>query len=111
MWRLVFGVTLFFAAQAEAGQRLSCDFKGVGSKEFARASQGADFASQDGTIWQTLETEQFLQLRSAEINTDYVTNPFTVYLFDKNSHRMRQISGAMRAAPMMADGICQLTDQ
>ena len=33
----------------------------------------------------TLETDQFLQLRSPDINEEYVTDPFTVYLYDKKS--------------------------
>ena len=34
---------------------------------------------------ETLETDQFLQLRSPDINEEYVTDPFTVYLYDKKS--------------------------
>ena len=96
---------------AHAAQMLQCSFKGVGEREFSRQNSSDDFRSADGTVWQTLESEAFLQLRSAEIDPDYVTNPFTVYLYDKQSKRVRQISAAMRAAPMMADGKCQLTTE
>lgn len=94
---------------AQAGQVLSCDFPHVGTKQFIRDHATGDFTSPKDGRWQTLETDQFLQLRSPDINEDYVTNPFTVYLYDKKSKRMRQISAAMRAAPMMADGQCELS--
>ena len=94
---------------AQAGQVLSCDFPHVGTKQFIRDDATGDFMSPKDGRWQTLETNQFLQLRSPDINEEYVTNPFTVYLYDKKSKRMRQISAAMRAAPMMADGQCELS--
>lgn len=102
-------LTIWISSSARADHILTCDFKGVGIKEFSRAQTDADFTSKDGYQWDTLETDQFLQLRTSEINPDYVTNPFTAYLLDKKTGRMRQISGAMRAAPMMADGLCEST--
>lgn len=93
---------------SQASQILSCDFPHVGTKLFTRDDVTGDFTSEKEGRWQTLETAQFLQLRSPDIKEDYVTNPFTIYLYDKKSKRMRQISAAMRAAPMMADGQCEL---
>ena len=111
MRALLLGVIMMAGSlEAQAGQSLFCQFKGVGTKQFDRPDAASDFLSKDGKRWQTLETDQFLQLRSADIDPDYVTNPFTVYLVDKNTKRVRQISGAMRAAPMMADGNCELAD-
>ena len=96
---------------AHAGQTLQCDFKGVGAAYFERAKEGLDFTSPDGYRWLTFESDDFIQLHSSKINPDYVTNPFTVYLYDKRTKRIRQVSGAMRAAPMMADGVCQFTHE
>ncbi len=100
----IFGVMLH--APAFGADKMICAFKGVGSKEFVRTSDGTAFIGDDDKILTVLETERFLQLRTAEIDPDYVTNPFTVYLIDKDTKRIRQISAAMRAAPMMADGVC-----
>ena len=100
-----------WAGMAYAGQKLQCDFKGVGAAYFERAEEGLDFTSPDGYRWLTFESDDFIQLHSSKINPDYVTNPFTVYLYDKRTKRIRQISGAMRAAPMMADGVCQFTHE
>ena len=98
-----------WSVSGHANQILSCDFPHVGTKEFVRDKVTGDFTSAKEGRWQTLETGQFLQLRSPDIDEDYVTNPFTVYLYGKESQRIRQISAAMRAAPMMADGRCELT--
>lgn len=95
-------------ASADVGERLTCEFKAAGKKAFSRPSQDADFLDEDGRRFDTLENEAFWQLRSAEIATDNVNNPFTVYMIDKKTKRIRQISGAMRAAPMMSDGICRI---
>ena len=100
---------IIIALPAYGGQLLKCQFEGVGIKQFQRASLADDFYSPDGERWQTLESDGFLQLRSAEIDPSYVTNPFTVYLYDKRSLRVRQISAAMRTSPMMADGRCELS--
>lgn len=106
---------LLSASMAGAGQqnyqKLQCDFKGVGTRTFERAVDEADFTSADGYRWLTFESDAFIQLHSSQIDPDYVTNPFTVYLYDKRTKRIRQVSGAMRAAPMMADGICEFSNK
>ena len=104
---LALGLLTFWPAMA--AERLLCQFKGVGEKQFARLAGDTAFTDDRDTRFTVLETERFLQLRSAEIDPDYVTNPFTIYLIDKETKRIRQISGAMRAAPMMADGLCAFT--
>lgn len=102
----IFMLGLFLHAPAFGADKMICAFKGVGSKEFVRTADGTAFIGDDDKRLTVLETERFLQLRTAEIDPDYVTNPFTVYLIDKDTKRIRQISAAMRAAPMMADGVC-----
>ncbi|MGC6439147.1 MAG: hypothetical protein ACON4Q_00735 [Candidatus Puniceispirillaceae bacterium] len=106
---LIFGLSLgcVLSSTAFAGGQYQCSFKGVGEKIFTRSADATHFTDQKGKRFDLLENADFLQLRSADIDPDNINNPFTVYLIDKNTHRIRQISGAMRAAPMMADGICQ----
>ena len=107
---LIIGMWLsLYSVSSHASQVLLCDFPHLGIKEFVRDEPFGDFSSAKEGRWQTLESERFIQLRSPDINEEYVTNPFTVYLYDKQSQRIRQISAAMRAAPMMADGRCELT--
>ena len=89
------------------GEQYVCSFTGVGTKSFSRLDGKTSFTSDKGAVFEVLENQDFLQLRSAEIDPDNVNNAFTVYLIDKKTKRIRQISGAMRAAPMMADGRCQ----
>lgn len=106
---ILFSLLLMAAMPAQAGQILSCHFKGVGDVRFERPEASKNFVSDDDYIWTTLETEQFIQLHSSHIDEKQVTNPFTVYMFDKNFKRIRRVSSGMRGAPMMADGQCELS--
>ena len=106
---ILFALGLFSVGPAYSAERMICQFKGVGEKQFQRLAGDTAFTDDRDTRFSVVETERFLQLRTAEIDPDYVTNPFTVYLIDKDTKRIRQISGAMRAAPMMADGVCAFT--
>ena len=110
--RSILSILMMLAAlPAQAEHILSCQFKGVGEVQFARPDASSDFVSDDGYRWTTLETEQFIQLQSSHIDEKQVTNPFTVYMFDKKFNRIRRVSSGMRGAPMMADGRCVLATQ
>lgn len=108
MRMIIFSLIIMMSLPAQAEQILSCHFKGVGDVRFERADANEDFVSEDAYQWTTLETEQFIQLHSSHIDERQVTNPFTVYMFDKNFKRIRRVSSGMRGAPMMADGMCEL---
>lgn len=91
----------------QAADRYICNFKGVGIKNFTRHLSAPAFLDDKGKRFDALENASFLQLRSADLDEKSLYNPFTIYMIDKNTGRIRQISGAMRASPMMADGTCQ----
>ena len=110
--RSILSILIMLAAlPAQAEQILSCQFRGAGEVQFVRPDASSDFVSEDDYRWTTLETEQFIQLQSSHIDENQVTNPFTVYMFDKKFNRIRRVSSGMRGAPMMADGRCTLFTQ
>ena len=53
----IFGVMLH--APAFGADKMICAFKGVGSKEFVRTSDGTAFIGDDDKILTVLETERF----------------------------------------------------
>jgi len=93
---------------ATASEVIRCSFMASGSKIFTHAQGTNEYEDEKGDIFEILARDEFLQLRSTQIDSDNVNNPFTVYLINRNTLKIRQISGAMRAAPMMSDGRCEI---
>lgn len=92
---------------ASASQVIKCSFKASGMKIFTHALSTNEYKDEKGKLFEILARDEFLQLRSTQIDIDNVNNPFTVYLINRKTSKIRQISGAMRAAPMMSDGSCE----
>ena len=98
---------LAHVSPASASEVIKCSFKASGMKIFTHALSTNEYRDEKGNLFEILARDEFLQLRSTQIDIDNVNNPFTVYLINRNTLKIRQISGAMRAAPMMSDGSCE----
>ena len=92
---------------ASASEVIICSFKASGTKVFTHSLSTNEYRDEKGNLFEILARDEFLQLHSTQIDVDNVNNPFTVYLINRNTSKIRQISGAMRAAPMMSDGSCE----